>query len=154
MKLVFTLLSLMITPSASCLKWHVSVLLGRIGITLAGEKLQSGDDHLAAVCRVDHVVLRLAAGTEDRGALADLLRVHVVDVAGLRRLELILDRRLRQQTDIVQHGRVAALGRDPALHLLEGATGGNGLLRLLRGLFDGPAVAQVEHIGRQPEHQR
>ena len=73
----------------------------------------------------------------------------MVDIARLRRFQLILHRCLRQQTHIVQHACVAALRGDPALHLLEGTAGGNCLLCLLRGLFDGPAVAQVQHIGRQ-----
>jgi len=64
------------------------------------------------------------------GAFADLLRVHMVDIARLRRFQLILHRCLRQQTHIVQHACVAALRGDPALHLLKGLAGVNGFLAL------------------------
>ena len=73
----------------------------------------------------------------------------MVDIARLRRFEFVLHRRLRQQAHVVQHPRIAALCGDPALHLLKGLAGVNGFFRLLRGLFNGPAVAQVQHIGRQ-----
>ena len=56
MKLVFTLLSLMITPSASCLKWHVSVLLGRIGLHLVLRHLQCLYQAFAGLLRQDDFV--------------------------------------------------------------------------------------------------
>ena len=73
----------------------------------------------------------------------------MVDIARLRRFEFVLHRRLRQQAHVVQHTRVAALRGDPALHLLKCLAGGDCFFRLLRSLFNGPAVAQVQHIGRQ-----
>lgn len=56
LKLVFTLLSLMITPSASCLKRHVSVLLGRIGLHLVLRHLQCLYQAFAGLLRQDDFV--------------------------------------------------------------------------------------------------
>ena len=62
------------------------MLLGRVGIALAGEDFQRGNHHLAAVCRIDHVVrggptaaqlqhLTPERAARDAEAVADLLRL-------------------------------------------------------------------------------
>ena len=98
---------------------------------------------------VDHVLLRLAACAEQGGRFANFLRVHVGKIAAARRENFMLDRGLRELRRVIEDGGIAALRRDPALHLLECTAGGNGFLDLRARRLLVPAVAEHEHVGRE-----